>query len=132
MEINLSRVRKFWAISFWLLLGWSLINIGFEASTIEAQGMLFLLGKLAGTVFMMGSVYACAYKEKGVHSLVYLMTVASLSIFGDLMEKANYDVAGMILKGFIWFTSYRLLLANAALRCKIKPENKEAEVCDIT
>lgn len=132
MEINLSRVRKLWAISFWLLLGWSLISIGLEATQVGILGVNALFGKLIGTGIVMGATYVCAYKGTGVRSLVYLMTIASLSIFGELMTKSSYDVIGMIFKAFIWFTSYRLLLANAALRCKVKSEDKIPKVCNIT
>ena len=123
MEINLSRVRKFWAISFWLLVGWSLIKMGLEFAQVGIIGTNVLFGKLSGTGILFGGTYLCAYKGTGVRSLVYLMTVASLSIVADLLTKSSYDVIGMILKSFIWFTSYRLLLANAALRCKVKVED---------
>lgn len=127
MEINLSRVRKFWVISFWLLLGWSLINIGVEIMA-GIQGLSALIGELVGIGSLMGIIYICAYRGTGVRSLVYLMTIASLSIFGDLINKSSYDVIGMTLKAFIWFTSYRLLLANAAMSVKIQPEEKSQNI----
>jgi hypothetical protein len=124
MEIDLYRVRKYWIISFWLLFGWSLISICIEASMVGIQGLSELFGKFVGTGVLMGIIYTCAYKGTGVRSLVYMMTIASLSISVDLITKSNYDVIGMVLKAFIWFTSYRLLLANAALSFKVKLEEK--------
>lgn len=127
MKINVSRIRKFWLISFWLLLTWSLINIGVKASQTGISEPYVLFGHFIGQVTLMGAIYRCAYERTGVRLLVYLMTIASISVFDDLIHASHYDVIGMVLKAFIWFTSYRLLLANAAIGCKIKSEDKELD-----
>lgn len=136
MQINIPKVRKYWAISFWLFLGWSILNIVVRAWN-RSGALEESIGEFIGSATVMIITYTCAYKGKGVRSLVYIMTVSSISIFGEITHSpASYDFIGMSLKAFFWFTSYRLLLVNAIIGCKIQNEiyskdNDLSESCNI-
>jgi len=137
MEIDIRKVRRYWVISFWLFFAWSAFDILFDCCLAGSTHLPTYVGKFLGLSAMLSATYVCAYKGNGVRLLVYLMTITSLSIFGELVSSSkNYDLIGMVLKAFLWFTCYRLLLGNAAISCKIKNENnskasKSMESCDI-
>lgn len=123
-----SKVRKRWMLSFvfayalYILLG---ITESFESSSF-GEGFAEFLGYLFGVSVVLGSLYHCAYKERGhrfigVYSFIILAAVVGdLSYLVKFIDSKSFELNTFLgfciflcIKLFFWVNSIFLYQINA-------------------
>lgn len=129
MELDDKKIRKYWIISFCLVASWSLVEALFDFWTEGLGAINYYTGKFIGLGILFGVPYFNAYRDKGVHSLIYMLTALSLAIFLELAKLESetvYLLPLIFLRSCLWYTSYKLLLVNALSYCRIKNDRSSS------